>query len=97
METTITSRHVVTSKELEDYIMNRVNKLDKYFKGIQRLHVILSTEGDQKQAELVMSLVRGKVQTAVGKADTLQGAIDAAHDKAEVQLTRFKEKIRDKR
>ena len=97
METSITSRHMAMSKELEDYIMDRVNRLTKYFNGVQRLRVILSAQGDEKQAELVMSLVRGKVQTAIGRADTIQGAIDAAHDKAEVQLTRFKEKIRDKR
>ena len=97
MDINITGRHFEVSDALEEYVINRIGRLEKYFDGVKRVEVILSPEGDSKRAELVMSLVRGKVQTATAVADTVYAAIDEAHDKAETQLTRFKGKIRDRR
>ena len=97
MEINIVGKHFEITEGVRDYVQDRIGRLTKYFDGIKRVEIILSAEGDRKLAELVMSLVRGKVQIAHASANTIYAAIDEAHDKAEKQLTRFKEKIRDRR
>jgi len=97
LEINITGKHFEITENVREYASDRIGRLTKYFDGIKRVETILSTEGDKKLAELVMSLVRGKVQIAHASADTIYAAIDEAHDRAEKQLTRFKEKIRDRR
>jgi len=97
LEINITGKHFELTDHVRQYARDRIGRLTKYFDGIKRVQVILSLEGDKKSAELVMSLVRGKVQIAHACEDTIFAALDNAHDKAEKQLTRFKEKIRDHR
>lgn len=97
MEITITGRHFDVTDSLREYTNDRIGRLSKYFEGIKHVQVILGEDGDAKHAELVISLPRGKTQIANASAKTIYAALDEVHDKAEKQLTRFKEKLRDRR
>jgi len=97
LEIRIAGKHLHVSDAVRDYANDRIGRLVKYFDGILRVQIVLSEEGETKHAEIVVSLPRGKTTIANATAKTVYAAIDEVHDKAEKQLTRFKEKLRDRR
>jgi putative sigma-54 modulation protein len=98
-EIEIRGHHFEPGPELMDYTTAHVEKLGRYFDGLHRMEVILRQDnGAQFQAELLAHVVRGKQLVAEGTSkDAMTGAIDAAVDRMERQLVRFKERLRDRR
>ncbi len=75
----------------------KIEKLEKYFNGITRIEIVLDKTAEMAEVELVISVKRGS-QIVCRTADKdLYAAIDLVLDKAEIQLTRHKEKVRHRR
>lgn len=74
---------------------DKIGKLEKYFRGITRIEMILEKNAQQSEAELVISVKRGSQIVCHARDKDLFAAIDLVLDKAETQLTRHKEKVRD--
>ncbi len=94
----VTSRHKQHAEE-------KVAKLDRYFDGIVKIEVVLGHvggagkgssggSGSIAEAEMVLSVRGGKPVVCHSRQDELYAAIDTILDKAEVQLTRHKEKLK---
>ena len=97
MDITITDRHRDVPEELRAYVEDKVMKLDRYFEGVQWIKVILDGHGEPKAAEILIGVVRSNTLVAEVKDADLHAAIDLVVDKVEHQLTRFKEKLKDKK
>ncbi len=93
---TITGRNDVTSGQ-KDHAREKVGKLERYFNGINRIDVVLEKGSDRSRAEVLISVSRGSQIVCHHDHKDLYAAIDLVIDKAETQLTRFKEKIQDHR
>jgi putative sigma-54 modulation protein len=81
----------VTAKNRE-HAEDKITKLEKYFDGIGKIEAILGHSGDEAQVELVIRVRRGNPIVCHSKAKDLYAAIDLVIDKAEIQLTKFKER-----
>ncbi len=84
----------VTSRNRE-HAEDKITKLERYFDGINRIEAILSHSGDVAKAELVITVPRGRPIVCHSEAKDLYAAIDLVVDKAEIQLTKFKERLKD--
>ena len=93
---TITGRNEVTSRQKE-HAREKAAKLSRYFNGILRIEVMLEKSIDRARVELVISVKKGSQIVCHQEEKELYAAIDLVLDKAEKQLTRFKEKLQAKR
>ena len=86
----------VTSTQ-KDHAKDKISKLERYFNGITRIEVILEKSDERSRAEVVINVKRGGQIVCHCDDKDLYAAIDLVIDKAEVQLTRHKEKVQSKR
>lgn len=96
MQITVTGKHPGITPHVRDYAEEKVARLERYFDGTNRVEVVMMKEGDQSVVELLISAV-GRNIMSVSRAPDLYAAIDGVLDKAEKQLIRYKEKLKDKR
>jgi len=98
MKVNISGRHVSVNDDIENYAREKVEKLDKYFSGIQHVDVVLDHNG--KGLNLVeASVVLGQGARLLGKAESedMKTAIDQAESKLTKQIRRFHAKLKSHR
>jgi len=81
-------------------VNKEVYKLDNYFEGIIGVEVILKVEkpetANNKIAELKLSIPGTDYLFAEKQTDTFEESLDMAIEAIRRQLTKFKEKLKDK-
>ena len=98
MEINIKSIHFDASVELKAFIEKKVEKLSKTYEDIQnsevQLKVVKPATALNKEASLSIAVPGNKL--FVDKTcDTFEEAVDQCVDSMKVQLTKFKEKMRE--
>ncbi len=96
MKVIVEARRFTLRNELKEYTENAVQKLDRFFDRIMEVEVTYEGKGHQKEAALKVS-VSGSTLVASEVADKFEVALDAALEKMEKQLKKYKEKLRAKR
>ncbi|MDX1670801.1 MAG: ribosome-associated translation inhibitor RaiA [Balneolaceae bacterium] len=94
MKTTFTARHFDASKDLREYSVQSVQKLDQFYDRIVTCDIILEPVPDDeepKQAELNVKVPQ-KLLNTTEKASTYEQAINRAVDTMSRQLKKYKEK-----
>ena len=96
MQITVTERHVSATEEVKTYAREKAQKLLKYYDRIQSIEVIFAEEGDQFDIEMIVNA--GAKNQFVGRevGDNVFALIDVTVDKLERQLTKHKEKFRNR-
>lgn len=98
MKISISAQHFKLTKEIKDYVEEKVEKLDKFHPKITKIDVKLmykkTHRGKEKDfyCELIID-VPGKNVEILDNESTIEEAIDLAADRAKVALTRHKEKF----
>ena len=98
MNIKFTARHFRPHADVKEHALDTVKKLGKFYDGIMTAHVILSFErvtNSVKIAEINLH-VYGTILTATEKSDDFHKSIDAAAAKVNVQLDKYKSKLRMK-
>ena len=97
MKVKINSVHFKADKKLEDFVNEKVGKLENYFDGVISSEVTLrldkNTETGNKVAEIRITLP-GNDLFAKKQAVSFEQATDTAVEALRKQMTRHKEKIR---
>jgi len=95
-QTQITTRHVDVSDAVRQYAEERTAKLEKFFDGIVRAHVILSEDNSpaEKKTVAINLDVSQKQLSAEDRAATHKEAINLCVDHLRRQLERHKSKLR---
>jgi len=93
----VTARHMKITPEIKALAREKAEKLVHYFDRIKRVEIILNHDGKLYNVEMIITGTRGL--TLVGKlSDRLYlVALDMVVEKMERQLTRLKEKLRNRR
>jgi len=97
MNIQIEGRHVKVTDAIQQHVHSKIDHLDKYFNGVQKVHVILEVESTKEKltlAEIVCNVAHG--QPIVGRAEhaDMYMAIDGAVHKVREHLKKFKDKKR---
>ena len=96
MQTSVTFKNVDSSEDLKSYVMDKLNRLDKYLYNPAEANVVLLVEKFRHIAEIKITGDRLNVN---GKEETgdLYSAIDMVLDKLEKQIKKNKQKTREHR
>lgn len=95
MRVTVTARHVEITDVMKEYARGKAQRLERYFDHLRKVEVILDAEGGNRySAEIIASAVRGSVLVCHSLDATTSAALDAAVDKMERQLAKFKGRLR---
>ena len=93
----VTGRDSGISSRQKQHAESKLEKLERYFDGINKIEAVLGHEADGADVELVISVRKGKPIVCHSQAKELYAAIDMCLDKAETQLTKFKERAKKHR
>lgn len=92
MQVSVTFRHMDTSDALKSFAADKVSRIEKYIHTPTDAHVVLSVEKHQHRAEINVIANGVRVRGEESSAD-MYGSIDAAAQKIERQLKRYREKL----
>jgi putative sigma-54 modulation protein len=94
MQISVTFRHLEPSEALKNYVTDRLNKFKRYLDGPVEAHVVLSMEKFRHLADVTIDsngrIIKGKEENA-----DMYAAIDLVMDKIDMQLKKFRDKLRD--
>jgi putative sigma-54 modulation protein len=100
MNIQVNTVHFTADQKLTDFVTKKVSKLDTYFEGIIGAEIILKVvkpeTANNKVAEIKLSIPGYDYLFAEKQADTFEEAIDSAIEAIRRQLTKVKEKVKDK-
>jgi putative sigma-54 modulation protein len=80
---------------LRNYIHDKLERVQRHFDNVTRVHVILSVEKLRHKAEATLYLAGNDV-FAYAVDEDMYAAIDALSDKLDRQIKKHKEKLNDK-
>ncbi len=99
MEIKIQSIHFDATEKLQAFIEKKVAKLEKSYEDIQKvevqLKVVKPATALNKEASISV-MVPGNTLFVEKTCDTFEESVDQCVDSLKVQLTKFKEKMRDR-
>jgi putative sigma-54 modulation protein len=96
MEFQIEGRHhFKLTQAIDTHIHEKLGKLERYFDGIHRMHVILEVDEKKNRhmVELVCTVAKRHTLVAKGEADDLYVAIDKAERKMLAEMKKYKAKL----
>ncbi len=100
MEISVQTIHFTADKKLVDFANRKLGKLDNFFEGIisaeLTLKVMKPETAENKVAEIKLSIPSKDYLFAKKQADSFEEAIDLCNDAIRRQLTKFKEKLKEK-
>jgi putative sigma-54 modulation protein len=82
---------------VREYAEKKAGKLLRYYRRIQEIEVILEATGSQHSARMIVNAENNNMFVAEVTNEDLYASVDLVVDKLERQLTRHKEKTRDKK
>lgn len=99
MEIKIQAIHFDTTEKLQAFIEKKVAKLEKSFEGIQKvevqLKVVKPATALNKETSVEVSVPGGSPLFVTKTCDTFEEGVDQCVDAMKVQLSKFKEKLRN--
>lgn len=99
MNITLQSVHFTAADRLEEFVNQKVSKLDQYFDGIINAEIILrlekSEDTENKIAEISLNLPGGEL-FAKKQSKSFEESTDLACEALRKQLIKWKEKVKAK-
>ncbi len=94
MNLTVTGHHVDLTESMRDYVNGKMERIERHFDNLTKMHVILTVEKERQKAEATIS-VRGATLFANSEEQNMYTAIDLLADKLDRQVVKHKEKLKD--
>lgn len=94
MNLTITARRFKLNNDLKYYVEEKTGKLDRYYDNILDIDVILGWEKNNRWVELKITVYNKQI-IVKEVSEEIRKSFDLALERAERQLKRYKEKLRD--
>lgn len=93
MKIRITSRHQKLAPKLREYVEEKLDRLERYYDRIIDCEVIMDKEKTAEKVEVNIKVYSATINVKAKDAD-LTKAIDLCMDKLEIQLKKFKAKMK---
>lgn len=97
MRISIAGRHVELNDTLREYVLSKVEGLERYHDGIIDVDINLGIEKNRNIVDMIAHLVPRKVVKVSEESNDMYTSIDLAVDKLKRQLRRHKSRIKDYR
>lgn len=94
MQVKITGHHLEVTDSMREYVIQKLQRLERHFEKVTEIDVILSLEKLKHKAEATV-YVNGNNLFAECQDDDMYAAIDSLADKLDRQIIKRKEKITD--
>jgi putative sigma-54 modulation protein len=92
MQINISGHHLDITPPLREYVLNKMERLERHFDSITNTQVTLSVEKLRQKAEAIVH-VSGADLFAQSEHEDMYAAIDALTDKLDRQIIKHKEKL----
>ncbi len=97
MQIVVSARHADITNEMKEYAQRKASKLLKYYDRIQEIEVILDQDSAARRVEIIVNAEHKNMFVASENGPDLFACMDLAVDKIGRQLTRHKEKHRNRK
>ncbi len=94
MNLTVTGHHVEVTNSMHNYVVEKLQRLQRHSENLFDIQVILSVEKVRQKAEATISIAGNKLYADTTQPD-MYAAIDLLMDKLDRQLIRHKEKAKN--
>ncbi|MCF6218788.1 MAG: ribosome-associated translation inhibitor RaiA [Gammaproteobacteria bacterium] len=94
MQLNITGQKIDLTEAMQEYVKNKIARLERYFDNVTNVHVILSVEKKNQKAEATVHVAGGDL-FAESTNENMYAAIDSLVDKLDRQIKKHKEKLTD--
>ncbi|MFZ1325046.1 MAG: ribosome-associated translation inhibitor RaiA [Candidatus Contendobacter sp.] len=95
MQIKLSGHHVEITPALQDYVRDKLERIERHFDNVTSIQVILSTEKLQQKAEATVHVAGNDIH-ADAVEEGLYAAIDVLSDKIDRQIKKHKEKMTEK-
>lgn len=96
MNVILTGRHINLDDDIKSYAEKKLLKAETFFDHIIEAHIVLSAEKHRRIAEVTLN-VKNATFHATAETDDFYSAVDAVMEKVDVQIKKFKERIKDRK
>lgn len=96
MHLSVTFKNLESSEYLKTYVQEKLNRMDKLLDHPGSADVVLKVEQQRRIAEISLASDHLNVHASEVNSE-MQTAIDLLMDKVKKQITKGKEKVRDRR
>ena len=97
MQIQVTGRHVTLTDDVRQYAETKAGKLSRFYDRIHEIEVVLDHESEQFTAEMIVRADRKHTFVASETGPDTFALIDLVVEKLGRQLTRHKEKNRNRK
>lgn len=97
MEIQVTGRGLNVRDTLREYAESKAAKLERFHDSLEKIEVLISHQGDEKQVEMIAHQRRGQPIVGTVAHEDPMAAIDLVLDKMTQQLRRMKDKKESQR
>ena len=97
MHIKITGRHMEVTDAMRTYVEKKISRLIKYYNRISEMEVVVDGEGLNHVVEIIVKADGHQRFVVKQTGEDAYGCVDTAMDKIERQMTRHKEKSRDRK
>jgi putative sigma-54 modulation protein len=94
MDLQIEGRHFKVTDAIKVHLEEKLGKLEHFYDGIFRIHVVLGVEKTRQHVELICHVAKRHTLVAKGDAEDMYVAIDKAEKKMVAEMKKFKAKLR---
>jgi putative sigma-54 modulation protein len=96
MQLNVTGHHIDMTDSLQNYVKDKMERLERHFDNVTNVHVVLSVEKLRHKAEATIHISGADVY-ADSEEEDMYAAIDTLVDKLDRQIKKHKEKQTDHR
>ena len=97
VQISVTGRHVEVTEDVKEYAEKKMAKLPRYYDRVQAIQVILDHESENFAVEVIVSAQGTNPIIARDVGPDTFALIDGLADKLERQLTKLKERFRNRK
>lgn len=97
VQISVTGRHGEVPADIREYVEQKTARLPRYYDRVHAVEVVLNREGDHTLVEMIVKAAGTQEFIAKELGPDARSCIDLLVDKLERQLTKHKEKFRNRK